>query len=339
MSTQKVVLFLSKLISTTHAVPLVEFTAAKWGGPDVFRRFYQRLNRSWREARGNDLFEVVGSVTRGANGEDFRKFKLVDPDIASLRMMSQPLMPAFIEFIPALKGTILEEHVESVYRRRFGSNSPDTFRTNLEKKFLCVDRGRRSYVKYTAVLRSIWDALILEKVLRVTRKSSSQKIPIKEDLLPRTLVLYQGGLYLIAEARVPRDPSRPILQKYRVESIIDAECLHKVPAPYPRDYSPNSVFGDFFGFMHTDNPFEVTIAVEPGWALDYLRERQWSKSDLWDTVHGSHRLTFKASNTGEVARWLLTFDTQVHVLSPNSLRAEIEAMAASIASSYRQKAS
>jgi len=87
----------------------------KWGNERTFRRMKAKLNEVWELRRGSPLFDIVDSSGNAAvRGERF--IKLQDRSLKVGRIEQMSVMPAFLQLLSLVKGTILEDTFEPRYR-------------------------------------------------------------------------------------------------------------------------------------------------------------------------------------------------------------------------------
>jgi proteasome accessory factor B len=105
--------------------------------------------------------------------------------------------------------------------------------------------------------------------------------------------------------------------------------------PRPKDFSIDKYLKGSFGIFTGDDDFEVVIEFD-AWAAAMVRERKWHPSQQIDDLgHGGLRLTFRLSNLPEIERWVLSWGIHATVIRPQTMRENVQKIAAEIAVRYQ----
>lgn len=100
------------------------------------------------------------------------------------------VMPALLQLLGIVKGTILSESYNHMYKD-FRANLPAKQRRlfdRTEKKFYYFGKGTKDYIESEEILDEIYDALIKEQYLEIKRVKAGSEIT--QILMPLTLFIY-----------------------------------------------------------------------------------------------------------------------------------------------------
>ncbi|MBM4362966.1 MAG: WYL domain-containing protein [Deltaproteobacteria bacterium] len=135
--------------------------------------------------------------------------------------------------------------------------------------------------------------------------------------LPLKLFAHAGALYL--HAFVPRHGNVIAMNLHR---LVELEVLDEKGTP-PADYDPSKWEASAFGIFLGTNPVQYRLRFDPD-AAPYVRERTWHPSQkLKELRDGRLELAFQCTESYEVTSWVVSWQTAVEVLEPESLRREL----------------
>ena len=214
-----------------------------------------------------------------------------------------------------LAGTPFGEHLHSAVRR-FTNRMPLEMREFLDRAaaaYVPLLRGQKSYEESRDLVEELNDALLQQKVCRVTYRTPHRDEALTYEIEPLRLLHYRGGLYLIS--RVPRHDN---LITQAVERIEALEVSHETFEP-PPEQSVDARLTESFGITH-EEPMDVVVRFSAEQA-PYVRERIWHPSqEIEELEDGRVVLRFRAGGFYEIKSWVLSFGAAAEVLGPASLK-------------------
>src|SRR5690606_28349108 len=113
----RILKLLALLLEARFPIPLSAFSdEEEWGDERTFRRLRSTLNQAWEEFRGIPLFVLVDSGGREkARGED-RYIKLNDTHLQTSRPERMAVMPALLQLLGIIKGTVISQSYTHMYK-------------------------------------------------------------------------------------------------------------------------------------------------------------------------------------------------------------------------------
>jgi predicted DNA-binding transcriptional regulator YafY len=318
-------------------IPLSRFDEDVWGERQRFLAMADVLNDTWLRERGTPLFEYLDAEQRpttnpvAANRKYFRR---VDFDPSGSVVQNVAMLAAVMRFTSVLGDTPFGEGAEAVLDQMSRKLAKDAVRHlhRIDRKYHVVVKGPKSYTQQAETLEEINAALLYEKSLTIEwPQANGATITFKVQ--PLTLVMFNGGLYLLAcPYPSPARPERP--RRYRVEKIVSAKCNRHETCEYPIEYDPAEYFRGGFGLYGDGGTLQtVTIEILDDGIEEYLTARRWGEQQTYDRER--RILTFKATDLTEVAAWVVGFGPRMRVLGPSQLRQDVLAMGEGILDVYR----
>jgi predicted DNA-binding transcriptional regulator YafY len=260
---------------------------------------------------------------------DFPLLKVSVEDIVALFLARKAIEP--------LQGSPLETTLRDSFRRLSSSLSGEvSFQwSDLDEVFSARDSG---------VVPA--DLALFEKIARAILECSELRFDYRkidgEDWEPRRLHPYHltefdGGWYVIGH-----DPDRKARRTFALQRIRKARPV-KARFLRPADFSVSDHLGGSFGVWHNpaDKGKRRTVRLRfRGWAARLVSERRWHPSQqlAWHGKNGEELvMTLELCSFEEIQRWILSWGTQVEVLSPPELRTTLREEAEGLARMYRKK--
>lgn len=190
----------------------------------------------------------------------------------------------------------------------------DLFR-GLDRKVFYLSPPPKDYGPHRQRLRNILRALFFNKRIFATYRSANRES--SRLLEPLTLILWNGGLYLVARTPDRKQPHLYVVDRFR-EVVVRGGTFQY---PRPAEYSPDRFFDGHFGIFHEERePVEVELifAAKP-WIRLFLTERLWHPTQRFERLRdGRLRMTFQASCLVEVGRFVRSFGDDVVVVRPEA---------------------
>ena len=325
---ERLVHFLADLLNATRPIDFFRYQdAEEWGDERTFRRMRAMVNQVWEMRNQTPLFEIVDADGRPKQRGDGRFVKLVDKSLQTGRLERMAVMPAFMQMLQTLKGTILAEEFNPLYKSWYsdlkGSAKRHFDRT--ERKFFCFSKGAKRYdaPERSEVLEEVYDALLKEQYLEVVYTSKNAKRT--ETMMPLSLVMFNTGLYLLCRFKKQEEPEK--VYSFALETFHSAKSLRGKHFTYPSDFDPQSHFDGDFGFIRSQNDkHEVVLEYRvDSWVRQYLRDRRWTGSEHYESKDGVTEIfSMTVSDLREVVSWVLPLCDQVKIVSPTILRQQVE---------------
>ena len=197
---------------------------------------------------------------------------------------------------------------------------------DLDRLFVYRADAPKDYGGREPTLRQLLHGLVFHRLLDFTYDAANGELA-EHRVEPLSLVLYRGGLYLLA-----RYPGAPKVYTYAVDRVQRARAQDNPSFCYPArdEYDPAEHYRGTFGIFapREERPTRVELVFDDvKWLKVYVREREWQPGQtVEDLDDGRLRLTFEVTTLVEVIPWVLQFGAEVEVLGPPEL---IEATAAS----------
>lgn len=322
--TVKALRFIVRVSATATPIPIAEFEAdeRRWGGRRRFLDFIDSVNDGWAECRGTPLFEYLGEDHEP--NPQFRKYiQRVDADDVLVKAQNVAALPALMQFVRTLDKTPFSQAWKQIYgvMEQKVAKSAKKPLVRIGPKYHLVTKGAKDYGRHEDVLEEVNKALLYEKVLTVTRLNAKDGGVRTDDLEPLSLLMYNGGLYLLARFHPSKDGAK--YYSYRVESFVKAECKKGATFDYPVGFNPADHFKESFGLFNTGETLKtVEIEILDPSIESYVTERRWTEHQSWDPA--TKVFTMKVRDVTEIRSWALSFGPLVRVRKPDSLRQEVE---------------
>lgn len=200
----------------------------------------------------------------------------------------------------------------------------------LDDQFMIKSLGQEDYVGRSKEIAILNDAILCQKVLKITYHSGSQDRELTTLFHPYGMVLLSASLYCIgwleeyAEVRT--------LKVSRLKGVQGTDKTFEKPATFSLARHTHGAFGVFGpGRMQTIR------ARFTGWAATNVREHLWHRSQrIVEKQDGTLVAEFDLNNTVEFKRWLLGFGRHASVIRPKALALEIAEELASAQTLYPQ---
>ena len=162
-------------------------------------------------------------------------------------------------------------------------------------------------------------ALFYSRMVEVDYRAISEDKLRSHLLCPLTLLMWKGGLYVVASHS---EGGKPYL--FAIDRLEEVRATkRRFRYPDAGSYSPSDYFAGAFGIFHAEDGSDVRVearfAAKP-WLARYLRERTWHPSQVFtEDKQGRVILTMDLNSLEEVAPWLRSFGRDVEVLAPAAL--------------------
>jgi predicted DNA-binding transcriptional regulator YafY len=241
------------------------------------------------------------------------KLQLTMTEMLSLYLSQQLLAPlAGTPFGDGL-GTALQK-IQAILPTR-----ATAYFSGLDEQFLIKSLGQEDYFGKSKEIAILNDAILYQKVVKITYHSGSQKRELTTSFHPYGMVLLSASLYCIGWLEQYQEVRT--LKVSRLKGVQTTNKTFEKPSTFSLAKHTQGAFGVFGpGRMQTIR------ARFTGWAARNVREHQWHRTQrLLDGSDGDVEAEFDLNSTVEFKRWLLGFGRHAVVLKPKSLAVEIAA--------------
>lgn len=242
-----------------------------------------------------------------------------------------------LQALSFLEGTEVHGQIEDIMERLFAGASTRTKQTlnELRKKVTIVPHGPKSYGKgKTAdILNWLLTGLTYNEAVKIRYRAASTGQLKDHEVEPLSLVLYREAVYLIADSR-----SSGLRTCFAVDRITSARRLKGDNFDYPQDYDPAKEFRGAFGLVGGKKE-NVEIIFEAKQA-QYVKERRWHRTQKFeDLPDGRVKMTMKVAGTQDLLYWLVGHTGTFEVVSPPSLKKDVQAKLRQATKAHKDKRS
>ena len=323
---ERIVHFLIDLLNASRPIEFSKYQDQElWGDERTFRRMRSLVNQVWERRNQTPLFEVVDSEGLPKQRGDGRYIKLKDKGITSARSERMAVMPAFLQMLQTLKGTILADEFQPLYSSWYAdlNRAEKKHFDRTEKKFYCFNKGTKKYdsPERSEVVEEVYDALMKEQLVKVTFLRKGKEVT--ERLMPLTLVMFNTGLYLLCKFEDQKDEK---IYSFALETFKEATSLRGTTFRYPVNFSPKQHFDGDFGFFRDDSSeFKVVLEYSRNsWVGPYLKGRRWTGNETYELHDDHERYSMTVTDLREVESWVLPLLSEAKVVSPDILRKSLK---------------
>jgi predicted DNA-binding transcriptional regulator YafY len=187
----------------------------------------------------------------------------------------------------------------------------------MEGMFLPLAKGSRRPSIDKNLFEVIQLALLYQNPITLEYKPRRANQSFQSQVHPYSMVHHRGDLYLLCFV-----PKWNGMRYLAVEGIKKAE-RSKERFEIREDFSASDFLNVPFGIFHGE-PVSVKILFDKE-LTDYIRGRTWHPTQkIKATGDGEILLSMAASGKEEIKAWILGFGRKAEVISPKSLRDEIQ---------------
>lgn len=283
----------------------------------VSQRTVQRDLRALRDI-GFPLAEVTES-----HGRKLWKATAVD-GLPNLSLTFEEAAALYLgrQFLEPLAGTSFFAGAQRAFQKIRSTLGENTLRY-LQKSaatFYHRTHGFTDYSRQATLIDQLMIAVEDSQLTAIEYQSLRTTEPVTHyDVEPYALIYYRGALYLQAYSKDHGE-----IRTFKVDRILGAESL-KLRFNRPADYDPAAMLTHSFGIFSADgSPVAVRVRFSAT-VVRLLEERRFHESQqLSKQSDGSVIAEFRLATLEEFRNWLLSFGWHAEVLSPASLREEMQ---------------
>jgi len=258
--------------------------------------------------------------TETIEGTTYWKLESSFKNIPPVTFSQNELMALYFsrKLLTSFQTSPLQTDIESAFKK-IESALPAKYLAKLERiedMFLPLGKVDKPDQPAQEIFETIRTAVLNQQPLTVeyTSRKGTQIRTFK--IYPYVLVLYQGEFYILSEL-----PGKD-MRYFALAGIKKAE-RSKERFSIPEKFSSSKFFNASFGLFQGE-PISLKVVFDQDLS-EYIQRRKWHQSQQIKKLNdGKIQLSLKASGKEEIKAWLLSFGSKAKVLSPLSLRKEIE---------------
>jgi predicted DNA-binding transcriptional regulator YafY len=174
----------------------------------------------------------------------------------------------------------------------------------------------KNYQRYQQTIDLITQAIDKSRTAQMRYFSASRGTATRREVDPYRVWYAGGGLYLIAYCHLRKDVRLFAVERIRSITLTDH------PYQMPLGFNVEEYVQDALMIMRGRR-----INVE---LLFSKQVAAWVKDKLWHSSQqilvmkdGGLRMTLKVADTDELVGWILSFGSQVRIISPDRLRTKV----------------
>lgn len=303
-----------KLYNNPQGLRVVDLAAES--GMDR-RTIYRDINTL--EDMGVPLWQHEGRF--GLNREDY---------LSTVRLnLNQTIALFFAARLLAHHSDEQNPHVVAALEKIAASLPDETIAGHLSRVASEIqDRpARRDYILVLEIFTRAWAD---RRMVRFQYLAAGRAEPEERTVAPYVLEVARSepASYVIGF-----DPLRSALRTFKLERVLSAEILDEEYV-IPADFDPYRMLADSWGIMDEAETFDVRLRFSP-LVTHRIKESMWHRSQqLRDLPDGGCELTLHVAGTREIRQWILGWGSDVEVLEPPQLRAELVGLAARMVELY-----
>jgi len=189
----------------------------------------------------------------------------------------------------------------------------------------------KTYEKHEGMLRTLNRAIAEHRVVEIEYAATGKPASSRE-IEPYGLAVYQNSIYVVAAAVEIEDPEQR-LRHWKLDRFRHATALDRWFRPDPNvDLSEH--LSRSIGIFSSDTPVPVTIRLGES-ATAWVREDPWHPEQTIEPgPAGGSVLTVPASHPRELIPKVLSLGSDAEVVAPDSFRAAVAEVIASLAQRY-----
>jgi predicted DNA-binding transcriptional regulator YafY len=186
----------------------------------------------------------------------------------------------------------------------------------------------KNYQQYKNTVDLITQAIDKTRTAQIRYFSASRNTTGRREVDPYRLWYASGGLYLIAYDYLRKDVRMFAVERIRAITLTDH------PYQMPLGFDVEEYVQDALMIMR-GRRIDVELLFSKKVAA-WVKDKLWHASqETFPMKDGRLRITLKVADTDELVGWILSFGSQVRVISPDSLRVKAREEAKKVFGSYR----
>jgi predicted DNA-binding transcriptional regulator YafY len=240
------------------------------------------------------------------------------------------------DMLAPLAGTPFWQGIESLWNK-MRENLPEGVWKHFEqRRSTLVVRGSpaKNYADKKGILDTLNRAIVQHRVVEIEYLSAGAQEAKTRNILPYTLVLYRGSIYLIAADE--NDPPEQALRHWKLDRFTKATTLDVRFKPR-EDFDPEEHFAHSLGVYKAGSPItaKIKIAAE---AAAWVMESPWAPNQEVTTLpSGDAELTLREVYETEIGPRVLSLGGAAEVLEPADFRERMREQLERMAAAYQQR--
>ncbi len=230
-----------------------------------------------------------------------------------------------------LKDTVFYDSLQSLFDKIKATLAPE-YLSYLERIETSLEVGSKPYKPYhmiSDIIDQISEAAVQKRYIEMVYYTMSRKKETRRKVAPYKIWFFDGSFYLIGNCGLRQDIR--IFALDRIKHLESTDEAFEMPADFNIDEFMRSSFGVFQG-----EPVKVKIWFASE-VVGYIREKIWHATQQF-TPQDDGSIIFEAevAGTDEIKYWIMSWGSKAVVVSPDSLREEIQAEAAMLLKNYKK---
>lgn len=233
------------------------------------------------------------------------------------------------DLLQVLKGTVLSESLESLFRKIHATLPPETegYLSAFQQSVKVGAHPRQRAPAHGTVFEDINQAISTQTILSIEYFTMSRRRSGARDVAPYRLWFFNGAFYLIAYCYKRKDIR--VFAVNRIRSIAPSDMTFDPPESLDMEALMAASFGVFTG-----DPVMVRVRFTAQVA-GYIQEKIWHRSQrLLPQSDGAVIFESEVAGTQEIKHWIMRWGKEAEVLAPEGLRIEVRNEARAMAACY-----
>jgi len=230
-----------------------------------------------------------------------------------------------------LRNTVFYDSLESLFEK-IKATLPDEYihyLGRIENSLEVVSKPYKNFGEYRDIIDLVSEAAVQKKYIEMDYYTMSRKRMTRRKVAPYKVWFFNGTFYLIGNCGLREDVR--IFALDRIRHLEKTDETFEVPADFDIDEFMRASFGIFHG-----EPVNVKIWFASEVA-GYISEKIWHETQQIKTQdNGSVIFEAEVAGIDEIKYWILSWGASAVVLSPESLRNELNAEAGAMVRNYQK---
>ena len=224
------------------------------------------------------------------------------------------------DLLRTLEGTVFHDSIRSALGKIRAGLGPELteFLAEMAGAFRVLPGPHKRYAEQRDVIATLNDAVLQHRRVSIEYRTGRTGETKTRSLAPYHVWYHGGGLYVIGH-----DDLSDEIRTFAIDRILEATETSEA-FEVPSDFDFDAYTASSFGVV-AEPAEQVRIRFDRSRATE-IAERVWHPSQkLHPNEDGSVELELEVGTGIELKSWVLSFGQSAEVLSPPSLRADLEA--------------
>ena len=242
-------------------------------------------------------------------------------NIPALGFSATELMALLVSrhLLKPLEGTEIEASLNSALSKAATALPPQghEYVRAMERMFSVGIGPHKNYRQHRQTIDLISQAIDKRRTAQMRYFSASRNSMGRREVDPYFLRFAGGGLYMIGHCHLRKEVRMFDVERIRSISLTDH------PYQMPLDFKVDDYVQDALGIMRSGRRIEVVLLFSKK-AAAWVKDKIWHPSQESKLLKdGRLKLTLKVADNEELVGWILSFGSQVKVVGPETLRANV----------------